>query len=55
MLRNLEWAWNSAETNLRCARSSKMYMPNPNFLAFTVSEIPAIIRTDRQTELDRLG
>jgi len=25
--------------NLRCARSSRIYMPNPNFLAIIVSEI----------------
>jgi len=31
----LEWAWNSAETNLRC-----------NSLPLVVSEISAFIRTD---------
>jgi len=55
----LKWAWHSAETNLRCVRSSGICMPSPNSLAFIVSEISAFIRTDRQTDirrwLDRLG
>jgi len=27
---SLEWAWHSAETNLRCVRSSGICMPNTN-------------------------
>jgi len=54
----LEWASHIAETNLRCVRSSRICMPNPNSLAYIVSEISAFIRTDRQTDrrtwLDRL-
>jgi len=42
----LEWAWDHAETNLRCARSSGICMSNPNSLALIVSEITAFIRTD---------
>jgi len=37
-----------AEINLRCARSLRIYMLNPNSLAFVVSEI-----SDRQTDLAR--
>jgi len=51
----LEWAWESAETNLRCARSSGICTPNLNSQALIVSEISAFIRTDRRTWLDRLG
>jgi len=29
----LEWAWHSAETNLRCVRSSGICTPNLNSLA----------------------
>jgi len=48
----LEWAWHPAETNLR----SRIYMPNPNFLALIVSEISAFKRTDGLADgLDRLG
>jgi len=43
----LEWAWHLVETILRCARSSRIYMPNPKLQAI-ISEIPAFIRTDRQ-------
>jgi len=46
----LEWAWHSAETNLRCARSSGICTPNLNSLAPIVSEISAFIRTDRRTD-----
>jgi len=46
----LEWAWYSAETNLRCVRSSGIYTPNLSSLAPIVSEISAFIRTDRQTD-----
>jgi len=46
----LEWAWHSAKTNMRCVRSSGICMPNLNSLARIVSEILAIIRTDRQTD-----
>jgi len=31
------------ELNLRCPRSARICMPNPNFLAFVVSEISAFI------------
>jgi len=63
----LEWAWHSAETNLRWAGISGICMPNPNVVACIVSEISAFIRTDgqkdrrtdgqteRRTWLDRLG
>jgi len=43
----LEWAWHSAETNLRCVRSSGICMPNHNSLALIVSD------TDRQTDMAR--
>jgi len=49
----LEWAWHPAETNLRCARSSEICMPNPNSLAFIVFEISAFIQTDEQTDMAR--
>jgi len=29
----IEWAWHSAETNLRCARISGICMPNPSIVA----------------------
>jgi len=32
----VEWAWHPAEIYLRCSRSSRNYMPNPNFLAYVV-------------------
>jgi len=55
----LEWAWHIAETNLRCAGNSGICMHNPSIVAPIVSEIPAFIRTegqsDRRTWLDRLG
>jgi len=35
-----------ADINLRWAKSSRIYLPNPNFLAFVVSQIFAFIRTD---------
>jgi len=38
---------------VRCAKSSGIYMPNCNFLAFVVFEISAFIRTDRQTDMAR--
>jgi len=44
-----EWAWQPAETNLRCARISGFCMPNPSIIALTVSEISTFIRTDGQT------
>jgi len=46
----LEWAWHSAETNLRCAGISGICMPNPSIV---VSEISAFIRTDGQTDMAR--
>jgi len=46
----LEWAWNIAETNLCCVRSSGICKPNLNTLALIVYEISAFIRTDRQTD-----
>jgi len=49
----LEWAWQSAETNLRCVRCSGICTPNLNSLAPIVSEISAFIRTDRQTGMAR--
>jgi len=51
----LEWARHSAETNLRCVRSSGICTPSLNSLALIVPDILAIIRTDRRTWLDRLG
>jgi len=42
----LELAWNSAETNLQCAGSRRIYMPSPNIVPSIVSEITAFIRTD---------
>jgi len=47
-------AWHPDETNLRCARSTEVCMPNPNSLAHIVSQISAFIRTDGQTDIDRL-
>jgi len=47
----LEWAWQFAESNLRCAGISGICMPNPSIVALIVTEISAIIRT----WLDRLG
>jgi len=35
----IEWTWHIAETNLHCARSSGICMPNLNSLALIVSEI----------------
>jgi len=49
----LEWAWHSAETNLRCTGISGICMPNPSIVAFIVSEISAFIRTDGQTDMAR--
>jgi len=51
----LKWAWHSAEVNMRCAGISRICMPNPNFVAFIVSEITSLIRTDiaRSTWLAR--
>jgi len=49
----LEWVWHSAETNLRCVRSSGICTPNLNSLALIVSEISAFIRTNRQTDMAR--
>jgi len=46
----LGWAWHSTETNLCCVRSSGICTPNLNSLAPIVSEISAIIRTDRRTD-----
>jgi len=46
----LEWTWHSAETNLRCVRSSGICMPNLNSLDLIVSEISVFIRTDIQTD-----
>jgi len=46
----LEWAWHPAETNLRCARSSGIFIRNPYFLAFVVSEISEFIQTDGLTD-----
>jgi len=46
----LEWAWHSAETNLRCTGISGMCMPNPSIVACIVSEISAFIRADGQTD-----
>jgi len=42
----LEWAWHSAETNLRCAGTSGIHTPIPSIAACIVSEILAFIRTD---------
>jgi len=42
----LGWAWHLVETNMRCARSSRICMQSPNSLALIVSEISAFIRTD---------
>jgi len=42
----LEWVWHPAETNLRCAGSPRIFIPNPNILALIVSEISTFIRTD---------
>jgi len=46
----LEWAWHSAETNLRCAGISGICMPNLSIVACVVSEISAFIRTDGLTD-----
>jgi len=45
----LEWAWHPAETHMRCAKSSGIWMPSLNSLALIVSKISAFIGTDRQT------
>jgi len=47
----LEWAWHSDESNLRCAGTSGICIPNPSIVAYIVSEISAFMRT----WLDRLG
>jgi len=49
----LETAWHSAESYMRCTRSSEICMRNPNSLALIVSVILAFIRTDRQTDMAR--
>jgi len=49
----LEWAWHSAETNMRCAGISEICMPNTSIVACIVSEISAFIRTDGQTDMAR--
>jgi len=49
----LEWAWYPAETNVRCAESSRIFIPGPNILALIVFEISAFIRIDRQTDMAR--
>jgi len=49
----LEWAWHSAETNLRCAGISGICIPNPNIVACIVSEISAFIRTNGQEDMAR--
>jgi len=46
----LECAWHISETNLRCAGISAICMPNPSIVAFIVSEISALIRTEEQTD-----
>jgi len=51
---DLARACHPAETNFRCARSSGIWMPNPNSLAPIVSEISAFIRTGGQTDMARL-
>jgi len=48
----LEWAWHSAEKNLRCAGSPRIYMPSPNILVRIVSKISAFIRTDGHGKID---
>jgi len=42
----LEWAWHSAEMNLRCAGIPGICMPNSSIVALIVYEISAFIRTD---------
>jgi len=49
----LEWAWHSAETNMRCAGISGICMPNPSIVAFIVSEISGFIRTDGRRDMAR--
>jgi len=49
----LECAWYIAESNLRCARSSGICMPNLNSLALRALEVSAFIRTDGQTDMAR--
>jgi len=44
----LEWAWHSAETNLRCVRSSGICTPSLNSLALPRSQRSSG-RTDRRT------
>jgi len=49
----LEWAWHPAETNLRCAGSPKICMPNskkPSSYSFR----DLSVHTDGRTWLDRL-
>jgi len=46
----LKWAWQTAETILRCAGISGICMPNPSIVAFIVCEISAFIRTGGQTD-----
>jgi len=43
-----------AELNLRCVRTSRIYMIKPNFLAFVVSDLSAFIRMCGQ-KITRLG
>jgi len=50
----LEVTWEDKKTRYTkefCARSSRICMPSPKFLAFIASEISAFIRTDRQTDM----
>jgi len=39
VLDGLEWAWQPAETNLRCAGSPRIFMANTNILVPIVFEI----------------
>jgi len=51
----LEWAWLTEPTNCfncetSCFKISRICSLNPNIVAFKISEITALIRTDRRTD-----
>jgi len=44
-------AWQTDETNLRCAEISRIYMLNPSIAAFLVSEL-TVVQSDRRRDMD---
>jgi len=51
----LEWAWQTDESNLRCAEIYRICKPNPSIAAFIVSETAAFIRTDGHGWIDSVN